>query len=165
MQTRNRSDVAACSTSLDKSTPTPTPLSTGICPAANGSTYITTKTNNPMSTLAPHEQIPNSSFSFEILCNINFIDTFQPGSSVIDLQIITNVSTFNDCLDACALYSFRTNRDYFPTWACTGISWGEGLLPNKFQAPVCWLKANVSLGSANGTDQYGGFDGAVLLNV
>ena len=167
MQPRTASNITACSTTLTSPTPTPTSPPTQICPAANGSTYVATKThaNNPVSSFHPYQQIQNSTFSFEILCNINFVDSFQPGTSIIDLQIITNVSTLTDCMDECALYSFRTTKNYFPAWACTGVSWGEGLPPEQFSAPVCWLKANVSMASPNGTDLYGGFDGAVLLDV
>ena len=187
MQTRNASDITACSTTLESYTPTlaplptqasditadsttlqsftptPTPPPNQICPAANGSTYVATNTiaNSPIS-YVPWQQTNKSSFSFEILCNIDFIDTFREGGPFRDMQIITNVSTLTDCLDECALYNFRTPEEYFPAWACTGVSWGEGL-PREFSAPYCWLKTNVSLGSDGPAD--GKFDGAVLLNV
>ena len=167
MPTRNASDITACSTTLTSYTPVPTPLPTQICPAANGSTYVATKTNanNPVSSTAPWQNLRKSSFSFEVLCNINFIDTFRDGGPTRDIQIVNNVSTLTDCLDECAMYNFRTPEEYFPAWACTGVSWGEGLPPEKSSAPWCWLKANVSLASPNGTDSLGGFDGAVLLSV
>ncbi|KAM0797507.1 hypothetical protein BDR22DRAFT_862563 [Usnea florida] len=63
------------------------------------------------------------------------------------------------------MYNFRTPEEYFPAWACTGVSWGEGLPPKKFSAPWCWLKANVSLASPQGSSSLGGYDGGVLLNI
>ena len=164
MHTRNASDITACSTTLESYSTTPTPLPTQICPGANGSTYVATNTivNNPVSSIAPWQQTRKSSFSFEILCNIDFIDTFPEGGPFRDMQIIANVSTLIDCLDECALYNFRTPVEYFPAWACTGVSWGKGP-PQEFSAPYCWLKANVTLGSGGSEER--DFNGAVLLNV
>lgn len=137
-------------------------LTPTVCPAGNGSTYIAT--NKPLPTIAPQlqNQVTNTSFSFEILCNTNFIE----GGSIIDLQIITNTSTLNDCLDACSLYNFRTSRKHFPAYACTGIAWGPGIYEQQagVQEPVCWLKGNVTLGSPNSTAMLPNYDGAVLLN-
>lgn len=146
------------------STPTPATLPSPICPAANGSTYIAT--NKPLPTLAPQLslQITETSLSFEILCNTNFVDE---GGPVVDLQIITNVSTLTDCLDACALFNFQTRLGHFPAYACTGIGWGEEVLMLQAgdQWPSCRLKSNVTLESPNGTATYPGYDGAVLLSV
>ena len=79
------------------------------------------------------------------------------------MQIIANVSTLTDCLDECASYNFRTPVEYFPAWACMGVSWGKGHPPYVYSAPYCWLKANVTLGSDG--PEGGGFDGAVMLNI
>ena len=107
-------------------------------------------------------QIPASSLLFEILCNTNFWDD----GHIIDVQLIPNVSTLNQCLDECALYSFRTRLENFATHACTAVAWGLGTFDN-LPWPVCWLKSNATLGSYNNTQNgtsYGGHDAGVLLN-
>ena len=85
----------------------------------------------------------------------------------MDLQIITNVTSLTDCLDACALYNFQMRIDNFPVYACTGIAWGrgDGHNPVGIPWPVCYLKSNVSMGSPNSTNVSAGYDGAVLLLV
>ena len=136
-------------------------LPSASCPAANGSTY--TATNKPLPTLAPELelQIPVSSLLFEILCNTNLGDD----GHIIDVQLIPNVSTLGQCLDECALYSFRTRLENFPTHACTAVAWGLGGIGN-LPWPLCWLKSNATLGSYNLTRNgtvNGGVDAGVLL--
>lgn len=133
--------------------------SASACPAANGSTY--TATNKPLPTIAPELEllIPVSSLSFEILCNTNLA---QDGH-IIDILLITNVSTLDQCLDECALYSFRTPLPNFPAYACTAVAWGL----ESFPWPVCWLKSNATLGSYNSTGNATAFtsvDAGVLLD-
>lgn len=133
--------------------------SASSCPAANGSTY--TATNKPLPTIAPELklQIPVSSLSFEILCNTNLAENGQ----IIDILLITNVSTLDQCLDECALYSFRTRLGNFPAYACTAVAWGLDIFP----WPVCWLKSGATLGSYNSTGNptaYIGVDAGVLLD-
>ena len=79
----------------------------------------------------------------------------------MDLQLITNVSSLENCLDECALYNFRTKSGNFPAYGCTGVSWGHGV--NLNPTHTCWLKSNVTLGSPNNTVTWPGYDGGVLL--
>ena len=143
---------------------TTTTLPSSPCPAANGSIY--TATNKPLPTLHPQVQWASTETSlfFEILCHTTFLAGGNP--SIMDLQIITNVTSLSDCLDVCALYNFQMSIGNFPAYACTGIGWGRGNGNNPVGDPwpVCWLKSNVSLESPNGTDEnVFGYDGAVLL--
>lgn len=109
----------------------------------------------------------NTSLSFKILYHTNF---YEEGS-IIDLQIITNVSSLNDCLDACALDDSRMRLEHFPTNAWTGVAWGSGSFEaaSNVEWPVCWLKGNVTRESLNASSPYplpdGATDGAVLLNI
>ena len=98
-------------------------------------------------------QIPNTSLSFEIFCTTNFLQWGQ----VLDLQVIENISSLNDCLDQCALYNFRTSAINFPARGCTGIAWNRG------PYDLCWLKGNVTLGSPKLNEPH--TDGAVLLDI
>lgn len=135
-------------------TPAPTMSPSQTCPAANGSTY--TASNRPRMT--DSSQITQTSLAFEILCDTNTAE----GGSVLDIQLITNVSSLNDCLDVCALYNFQTRRQHFPKYACTGVSWGYAEVPKPSHS--CWLKSGVKLGSPNNTDTLPGYNGAVLLD-
>lgn len=138
-------------------TPTPTRLSSPSCPAANGSTY--TATNRPR-LIADSSQMAASSLRFEILCDTNLGE----GGSVIDIQLIANVSTLNDCLDACALYNFQMRADHFPALACTGATYDTSTFDTSLHpAHTCWLKNNVTLASSNDTAVWPGADSAVLL--
>ena len=78
----------------------------------------------------------------------------------MDMQIISNVATLKDCLDACALFNFQMRLEYFPLYACRGVSWNHA-----FDQHFCWLKSNVTLGSSNDTSIYPGYDAGVLLDV
>ena len=80
---------------------------------------------------------------------------------MVDMQLIINVSSLNDCVEQCALFNFRTKQVHFPEDACTGVSWGHGT--NLDPIHTCWLKSNVTLESPNNTDTWPGYDGAVLL--
>lgn len=81
----------------------------------------------------------------------------------MDIQVVGNVSTLNECLDLCALYDFRMRKENFPAHACTGASWGydndEAFGPRN----ICWLRNNVTLSSSNQTLEYPGYDSGVLL--
>ena len=134
-----------------------------VCPPANGSTYIAT--NKPLPTLDVKLgwQIPNTSLSFEILCNTDFCS--RDGGAT-DLQVIANVSSLSDCLDKCALYSFQTKAPTFPAMGCTGIALSLDADPlNPSPSNTCWLKGNVTLETLNDTIRCPGFDGAVLLII
>ena len=141
-------------------TPTPAKIPSPACPAANGSTY--TATNKPLPTIDPqwNYQIPETSLSFEILCYTNFAE----GPEI--LQILTNISSLNECLDECALYNFRMYPHLFPESGCTGIAFGtEAVRQQGGQKPLqlCWLKSGVTLTTQNETAESPGYDGAVLL--
>ena len=136
-------------------TPTPDTLPSRGCPATNGSTY--TATNKLSRTDA--SQIPNSSLKFEILCDT----TYDEGGSLMDIQLIADVSTLNDCLDICALYDFQMRLENFPAHACTGVSWGYGNNPNVSPRYICWLRNNVTLASTNETSEHRGYDSGILL--
>lgn len=146
------------SADLSTITPTPTTLPSPSCPAANGSTYVATY--KPQETPDPlgKWEISSSSLSFEIFCNTNFC---QKGT-VLDIQMIENITSLNDCLDQCAFYNFRVPKYNFPALGCTGTAWIWTEL-------ICWLKRNVILGSSNclmnGTLQLPDADGAVLLGI
>lgn len=75
-------------------TPTPNLLSFRGCPKTNGSTYTAKKEISQ----ADGSQIDYSSLKFEILCDTEFVE----GGSVMDIQLVANVSTLNECLDLCA---------------------------------------------------------------
>ena len=143
--------------------PTPATLPAASCPAANGSTY--TATNKPLPTLAPELglQIYEQSLLFEVLCNTNLAE----GDGITDVQLIVNVSTLSQCLDECALYSFRTRLEHFPDLACTAVAWGFGNWERPAVAwPLCWLKNHATLEAYNLTkngSNAGGVDGGVLL--
>ena len=81
----------------------------------------------------------------------------------MDIQLIANVSTLNDCLNFCALYDFRMRQENFPAHACTGVSWGYGNDPHVSPRDICWLKNNVTLASSNKTLEHIGYDSAILL--
>ena len=145
------------SAGLSTITPTPTTLPSPTCPAANGSTYVAT--NKPLQTIGPGGpwQISDTSLSFKIFCETNFL---QEGP-ILDLQIIENIPSLNDCLDQCALYNFRARNQNFPALGCTGAAW------DRDPYDLCWLKSNVTLESPNGyhTAQTPPVDGAVLLGI
>lgn len=148
-------------------TPTSTTLPP-LCPAGDSSTYVAT--NKPLPTIVPYWgwHIPNDTLSFKILCFTHFV---AQDSLITDLQIYTNVSSLNDCLDRCALFNFNARLENFPTLGCTGIALGTG--DNLLQAGgqtggpwhTCWLKSNVSLESLNDTGRNPGYEGAVLLGT
>ena len=146
--------TSASQTSITSASLTPVTSASPICPAANGSTY--TASNKPPPVPGPTLfQISNLTLTFEIFCNANFMQ----GNLLRDLQVIEGVSSLSDCLDQCALYSFRTREDNFPALGCLGVAWDNS------GYDLCWLKSNVTLGSLNGAISNTGADGAVLLDV
>ena len=62
----------------------------------------------------------------------------------MDVQVIYEISSFKDCLDACALYSFQTPYQEFPDFGCTGATWEA--------QNICWLKRNVTSSSGIPSD-------------
>ena len=104
-------------------------------------------------------QIHHSFLKFEILCDTDYVE----GGSVMDLQLVANVSTLNECLDLCALYDFQMRKENFPAHACTGASWAHDNEVAVSPRYICWLKNNVTLGSSNWTSEFAGYDSGVLL--
>ena len=110
----NEAASATQSGSSPTITSTSTVLASQSCPASNGSTF--TATNKPLQIDA--SQIPETALYFEILCDTNHAE----GGLVMDMQLISNVVSLSDCLDACALYNFQMKSDHFPDYACRGVS-------------------------------------------
>lgn len=121
------------------------------CPAANGSTYIAN--NKPYSDLSSKHMIPETTLTYQILCNTNFQTNTTTVAQV--LQIINNVTSLKDCLDACALYSFQTPSDNFPSLGCSGVTWNHNDV-----VPDCWLKRSMTLLL---NDVESGIDAGVLI--
>ena len=136
-------------------TPTPNMLPSRGCPKTNGSTYTATKEFSQEDIT----QIHNTSLKFEILCDT----TYDEGGTVMDLQLVANVSSLNECLDLCALYDFQMRIENFPAHACTGASWAHDNDAAASPRYICWLRNNVTLGSSNETSEHAGFDSGVLL--
>ena len=136
-------------------TPTPNMLPSRGCPKTNGSTYTATKEISQEDVT----QIHYTSLKFEILCDT----TYDEGGSLMDIQLVANVSTLNECLDLCALYDFQMRRENFPAHACTGASWAHDNDPAASPRYICWLRNNVTLGSSNKTSEDPGFDSGILL--
>ena len=141
---------------VTKITPTPDLVPFRSCPKTNGSTYTVSKEISQ----ADVSQINHSSLEFEILCDT----TYDEGGSLMDMQLISNVSTLNECLDLCALYDFQMRRENFPAYACTGASWAYNTDVAVTPRYICWLRNNVTLGSSNvTTSEHSGFDSGILL--
>ena len=136
-------------------TPTPDMLPSRGCPKTNSSTYTATKELSE----ADASQIHYTSLTFEILCDTEYVE----GGSVMDIQLVANVSTLNACLNLCALYDFQMRKENFPAHACTGVSWGYNNDVAVSPRYICWLRNNVTLGSSNETSQYAGYDSGILL--
>ena len=126
-------------------------VSSPVCPADDRLIYIAT--NKPTPTAGPSLEITNASLSYQIFCYTNYV----ANPPIRDLQTLYNLNSLHECLDACALYSFQTKPVDFPALACTGIAWAAGA------TQICWLKSNVTSSSANGTDEYPGIDGAIMV--
>ena len=136
-------------------TPTPKVLPSRGCPKTNGSTYTAT---NEISQ-ADASQIHYSTLNFQILCDT----TYDEGGYIMDIQLVANVSTLDECLDLCALYDFQMREENFPAHACTGASWAHSNDAAVSPRYICWLRNNVTLGSTNETSQHAGYDSGILL--
>ena len=124
-------------TTIPSSFPTTIPSSL-VCPTADKANY--TATNRPHWDLDPKLLIPDTSLTYQVLCDTNFEAEFGADAAV-DLQIVNNVTFFKDCLDASALYIFQTPAATLPSLAQIGLVWDSTLL-------VCWLKSNIILSEA-----------------
>ncbi len=87
--------------------------------------------------------MPHKSLTYKIFCDTDFTAT-DNGTAVMDLQVIDNTSSFKDCLDACALYSFQTPFQLFPNFGCTGVTWRS--------ESFCWLKRNITSSASKESD-------------
>ena len=144
--------TATESSQLTTITPTPDVVPFRDCPETNGSTYTATKEIS-------QADINRSSLKFEILCDT----TYDEGGPLMDIQLIANVSTLNECLDLCALYDFQMRKENFPAHACTGASWAHSNDAAASPRDICWLRNNVTLGSSNMTSEHSGYDSGILL--
>ena len=109
-----------------------------MCPTADKANY--TATNKPHGDLDSKFLIPDTSLTYQVFCNTNFLAELGENAAV-DLQIVKNVTSFKDCLDASALYIFQTPAATFPSLGRTGLVWDPTSL-------VCWLKSNITLSEA-----------------
>ena len=129
--------ASATTTTVSSSFATTTPSSL-VCPTADKANY--TATNKPHWDLDPIYLIPDISLTYEVLCTTNF-EAELGSTAAVDLQIVNNVTSFQDCLDASALYIFQTPAATLPSLGRTGLVWDPILL-------VCWLKSNITLSKA-----------------
>ena len=136
-------------------TPTSGMLPSRGCPKTNGSTYTSRKEISQEDA----SQIHYTSLKFQILCDT----TYNEGGPVMDLQLVANVSTLNECLDLCALYDFQMREENFPAHACTGASWAHDNDAAVSPRYICWLRNNVTLDSSNKTSDHAGYDSGVLV--
>lgn len=109
---------------ITSTAPSTSTTTSPVCPAANGSSYIAT--NKPSSSLGPEYVISGTSLTYQILCNTNF--RTNNITAAVDMQIINNVTSLKECLDACALYSFQTPPNNFPALGCSGAVWSHNTL-------------------------------------
>lgn len=147
--------TATQSSQVTMTTPIPEMLPSRGCPKTNGSTYTAKNEIFQEDT----SQIHYSSLNFEILCDTAYVE----GRFIMDIQLVANVSTLNECLDLCALYDFQMREENFPAHACTGASWNYGNDTAGSHRYICWLRNNVTLSSSNETSQYAGYDSGILL--
>ena len=89
---------------------------------------------------------------------------------MLDLQYISNVSSLQDCIDACALYTWQANAPTYMYQRCTGAIWGNGrgVEIESGLMDLCVLKTNITEDIVyyfNSSDYYPGYDAAVLLFV
>lgn len=137
--TQARTIQASATTTNVPSSSTSSTVSSLVCPAANKANY--TATNKPPSSIAAFYAIPDTSLTYQVLCNTNF-KARDGATAVIDSQIVYNVTSFKDCLDACALYIFQTPAATLPSLGRTGLVWD----PNDLE---CYLKNNITLSKAD----------------
>ena len=75
------------------------------------------------------------------------------------------MSSLQDCMDACALYTWQAYSLTYNSTGCTGAVWsnGRGGRLDDASPDVCVLKANINMESFNDSEGVPGYDGAVLL--
>ena len=75
------------------------------------------------------------------------------------------MSSLQDCIDACALYTWQAFPLTYRSTGCTGAVWanGRGGQLDDALPDVCVLKTNISKSSSNDSINVPGYDGAVLL--
>lgn len=124
-------------------------------PEADGSFY--TATNRPLPFLTGL-QISNTSLYFRVNCETNWIP--YSGDSV--LQVQGNIGSLQECIDACATYTWQAKIQ--PGLDCSGVVWANGRVgdANPWQN-VCFMKANLTQPCMNVTSDSPGYDAAILL--
>ena len=135
-----------------------TPTSFVACPSPGADGAVYTATNRPLPFL-PGLQTKLTSLHFLINCNTNWIP--YSGDSVLQTQ--GNISSLQECIDACATYTWLVNISN-PGLECSGVEWENGRVGASQWQNVCFLKANLTQTCANVTSQLPGYDGAVLLS-
>ena len=128
------------------------------CPSPKADGAIYTATNRPLPIL-PSLQISNTSLYFLVHCNTNLIP--YSGDSVLQTQ--GSISSLQDCIDACATYTWLAATKT-PGQECSGVAWANGRVGDLSEwQNVCFLKADLTQPSSNVTSALPGYDGAVLL--
>ena len=75
------------------------------------------------------------------------------------------MSSLQDCIEACALYTWHAYSLTYNSTGCTGAGWsnGRGGQLNDGLTDVCVLKANINMENYNNSNGVPGYDGAVLV--
>ena len=126
------------------------------CPSPNADGAVYIATNRPLP-LVSDWQISNTSLSFSVNCNTNWVP--NSGDSVLQTQ--SNMNSLQECIDACATYTWLANPNK-PGIECSGVAWENGRVGNSPNRS-CFLKANLTQPCHNITGHIPGYDGAVLL--
>ena len=127
------------------------------CPSPEADSSVYTATNRPLPFLTGL-QISNTSLYFRVNCETNWIP--YSGDSV--LQVQSNINSLQECIDACATYTWQAKIQ--PGLDCTGVVWANGRVGdlNPWQN-VCFSKTNLTQPCMNVTSDHPGYDGAILL--
>ena len=127
------------------------------CPSPEADSSVYTATNRPLPFLTGL-QISNTSLYFRINCETNWIP--YSGDSV--LQVQGNINSLQECIDACAAYTWEANIR--PGLDCTGVVWANGRVGDLCPwQNVCFLKTNLTQPCMNVTSDHPGYDSAILL--
>ena len=128
------------------------------CPSPNADGAVYTATNRPLPIL-PGFQISNTSLSFLVNCNTNWIP--ESGDSILQTQ--GNMNSLQECIDACATYTWLAIT-HKPGLECSGVVWANGRVGDLSQwQNVCFMKANLTQPCINVTSDTPGYDSAILL--
>jgi hypothetical protein len=86
------------------------------CPSANGATH--TATNRPLPTFLG--ALPNATFEFKITCNTNWVGGYE---GVMDVAILSSIFSLNDCMGACAKFTWQAPPKFYKIQGCSGAVW------------------------------------------